>query len=65
MVNSKPDLGDNSFFELREAAAVLGVSKSTIQRWTNEGLLKCSIRKTNRRKVWSGQELVKAWTMMM
>lgn len=65
MVNSKPDLCDNSFFELREAATVLGVSKSTIQRWTTEGFLKCSIRKTNRRKVWSGQELIKVWKMMM
>ena len=48
-------------YELREAAMLLGVSKSTIQRWTKEGILKCQVRTVNNRRIWTGAELISAF----
>lgn len=48
--------------ELREAASALAVDKSTIQRWTKDGLLRCAgIKKSNNRKYWLGSELIRFW----
>jgi len=54
-------VNESSMYELRDAAELLGVSKSTIQRWSREGKLKYSIRKVNNRRVWYGSELKKCW----
>ena len=55
----KPD----AIYELKEAAAALGVSPSTIHRWTHRGLIICRYRRINKRRVWSGRELIKAWKL--
>lgn len=51
----------NARYELKAAADILGVSKSTVLRWTRQGLLKCSIRRSNGRRVWTGAELLRFW----
>lgn len=61
MKNETKDIRQEGLYELREAAEVLGVSPSTIHRWTQKGLIVCYYRKANRRRVWKGKELIKAW----
>jgi predicted site-specific integrase-resolvase len=48
-------------YELREAADALSVDKSTIQRWSHDGLLRFGIKKSNNRKFWLGSELIRFW----
>lgn len=61
MVNSEPKISPSDKYELREVAEILEVSKSTVLRWTLTGLLACSIRKANGRRVWSGASIIRAW----
>lgn len=61
MIRTPPDIPPTARLELREAVEALQVDKSTIQRWTNNGKLKCGIKKSNNRKYWLGSDLIKFW----
>jgi len=62
MTNTIPEVNPNARMELREAAEALGVDKSTIQRWTDDGRLKLGgIKQANNRKYWLGSELIRFW----
>ena len=51
MVPTLPDIEMNSRYELKDVAAILGVSPSTIHRWT----------RANNRRVWTGKEIMRIW----
>ena len=57
----QPEVIKNAYYEVREAAAVLGVSDTTLYRWTASIPLHTATRKSNGRRVWSGSELIKAY----
>ena len=61
MINTSPSVDPKGRYELKAASAALGISRSTLLRWTQQGYLKCSIRKSNKRKVWAGEDLIKFW----
>ena len=61
MTNTKPKVDENAKLELREAAHVLDVSPSTIQKWTAAGKLKCGMKRLNGRKFWLGRDIIRAW----
>lgn len=65
MTKTEPNVKPTDRFELREAAEVMEVDKSTILRWTNKGLLSCRIRRSNNRRFWTGAELVRFWRACM
>lgn len=61
MITTTPNINPAARLELREAAAALEVDKSSIQRWTSIGRLRCGIKKSNGRKFWTGAELIRFW----
>lgn len=61
MTTTKPIIDPSARLELRDAAAALGVTKSTILRWSAEGRLACGVKKCNGRRFWTGSELIKFW----
>jgi len=61
MIIEIPNINPLGRYELRDAAKALQVNKSTINRWTNAGLLCCQLRKANGRRVWAGSELIRFW----
>lgn len=61
MTKIEPKVEMTGRYELRDAAAVLEVDKSTILRWTRDGKINCGVRRSNKRKFWLGAELVKLW----
>ncbi len=65
MTKSQPNVSPTYKYELREAAKALDVSTSTIVKWTNKGILRASTRRANGRRVWSGEELIRAWKATM
>lgn len=65
MINEEPKININGWFELREVSSILGVSKSTILRWTRKNLMMCRYRRLNRRRIWSGKEIIKIWRMII
>lgn len=66
MVSNIPSVEPTAKFELREVAALLGASKSSVARWTSLGMLRCGgIRRSNHRKFWTGSEILRFWRAEM
>lgn len=61
MVADEPDVIPSARYTARETAQYLGVSPSTVRRWTRIGLMRCNYRRINRRPVWTGEEIIRAW----
>lgn len=61
MINTTPNVEPTGRYELKAAAEALGVDRSTILRYTNQGLLKCTIKRSNHRRCWTGAELIRFW----
>jgi len=61
MTSREPHINPSDLYQLKEAAAILGVAQSTLHRYEKEGICKASIRRTNGRRVWKGSELIRCW----
>ena len=61
MTTNTPKVKPDDKYELRETAQLLGVHATTVLRWTRIGLLRCSIRRINGRRVWTGKEILSFW----
>lgn len=65
MTHTEPQVALNGWYELKEAAAALGVSKSTLTRAMNSTdrnrSIPFKIRRSNGRRIISGQALVNYW----
>ena len=61
MINEMPHVSDSARYSITEAAALLGVARSTLQRWVNNGTIDCGFRKTNCRKFFTGKEIKRVW----
>ena len=61
MISTSPTVIPTARYELRYVAKALGVAPSTVLRWTRQGKMHCSFRKTNHRRVWTGSEIIRIW----
>lgn len=61
MVTNEPNVQYLERYSLAMTAKILGVSPSTIKRWTRAGKMKCSHRQINNRPTWSGEEILRVW----
>lgn len=61
MVSIVPQVEKNGRYELQAAANALGVNKATLLRYTHQGKIKAGIKRANRRRYWTGAELIRFW----
>lgn len=61
MVSTKPVCDPDGRYTQKEAAALLGVDRHTVKRYEDDGYIKFKIRKAGRRKVTTGQQILKCW----
>lgn len=61
MVTNEPDIAATARLGICDAARLLGVHRTTLARWTEQGLVKCGIRRTNGRIFYTGRALVSLW----
>lgn len=64
MTTTRPNVKPEALYQLGEAATLLGIGQSTLHRYTERGLCKASIRRSNGRRVWKGAELLKLWNIV-
>lgn len=62
MIKEQPQVEPKAKYELRDAAKVLEVSKSSIAKWTEKGLLRARRKRVNGRRFWTGAELLRLWS---
>jgi predicted site-specific integrase-resolvase len=61
MIAFEPQVENSARYSLRDTARVLGVSPSTVIRWTRAGHMRCTYRAINHRPTWSGAEIKRIW----
>ena len=61
MVHDEPKVNKEGRYSVDETCAALGISRSTLRRHTNKGVIRCGIRRSNTRKFYTGSEIVRYW----
>lgn len=64
MVKTQPTVDFDGKYQITDTANALGVHVSTVDRWTRSGIMTCTVRRANGRRVWSGKEIVRVWRAM-
>lgn len=61
MTQIQPNVFPEGRYELKQAAEALKIDRSTLLRYTHRGKIRCNIRKSNGRRVWTGAEIIRFW----
>lgn len=61
MVNEPPKVCKEGRYNVKETAAILGVSARTIRRHTEAHLINCGYRKSNGLPFYLGSEILRYW----
>jgi hypothetical protein len=65
MIATEPKVNPAGLYELKEAAAALGIDRSTLTRAANrtENGIRYSIRRSNHRRVFRGIDIINYWRL--
>lgn len=61
MTTTKPNVDENGKYSIGETAKALEVSRQTVKRYADNGMLKCGIWRHNGRKFFYGSEIIRFW----
>lgn len=61
MTTTRPDINPEGLYELKDAAAALAISRSTLHRMTERGDIKARVRRVNGHRIWKGSDLIRLW----
>lgn len=64
MVSNYPNLPENARFSIRETSELLGIHRDTLRKYSDEGIIKYGVRRTNMRKFYLGSEINRCWKAM-
>lgn len=56
-----PEINATDQLSIGEAAAVLGVHRNTMRRYTEQGLIKCRFRRVTKRRFYLGADILRFW----
>lgn len=62
--STEPKLDHRAGYPIGEAAAILGLSRSTMTKYANLGLVRYSVDCVSGRKIFRGEALLKLWRRM-
>lgn len=62
MVNEKPNVKATNRYNVQEACKILGITRKTLLKYTNNGLIECGVRKATNRKFYTGLSLQTFWS---
>lgn len=61
MTVTEPAVIASGRYPVGEASKILGIDRKTLYRHTTEGLIKCGFRRANRRRFYTGSEILRYW----
>lgn len=61
MIATEPKVAQTARYSLEETAELLGVHPNTVIRYVKSGKLRYGVRRTNRRKFYTGFEILRFW----
>lgn len=64
MYVTKPEVVPDGLYGMGQAAAALGINRSTLRKYANDGLIRMRVKKCNGRRYATGRQIVKLWEDM-
>lgn len=61
----KPKVIEDARYSVREVTQMLGISRSTLYRYTEKGIVKCGRRRTNGRPFYTGMSVLQLWIAVL
>lgn len=61
ITSTEPRVSANGRYSINETCNLLGIHRNTLLRYTEQGIIKCGIRRSTMRKFYSGMEILKFW----
>ncbi len=61
MIATEPQVSPSGLYELKAAAAALGIDRSTLSRAAQTGKIKYTIRRCNNRRAFHGNDILRYW----
>lgn len=61
LTSLEPEVSDNGRYTIGETCKILKLSFNTIKKYTDQGAIRCGIRKSNGRKFYTGAEIKRFW----
>ena len=61
LTRTRPEVEPKALYGMCDAARVLAVDRSTVDRYINELGIQCLIRKANRRRYLTGRQILRIW----
>lgn len=65
MTNERPDVHADGRYSINEVTALLGISRSTLRRYTDKGIVKCGRRRSNGRPFYTGRDIIQLWMAVL
>ncbi|RRC99058.1 helix-turn-helix domain-containing protein [Prevotella sp. OH937_COT-195] len=65
MITTRPNVEYKGLYSQAQAARALGVDRHTIARYVKQGYINVRVRRTDRKTVIPGGEILKAWGGMV
>lgn len=65
MITTRPNVEYKGLYSQAQAARALGVDRHTIARYVKQGYINVRVRRTDRKTVIPGSEILKAWGSMV
>ena len=61
IVSNEPQISDTDRYSIGETCKILNLNNKTVLKYTDQGAFKCSFRKTNSRRFYTGLDIKKFW----
>lgn len=62
LTSTEPNVTPKGRYPIGMAAELLGISRNTLRRYTEKGMIKCGFRKTARPlRFYTGSEIIRFW----
>ena len=58
---TEPVVAADGRYSVSQTCTALGIHRNTLQRYTEQGLIKCGFRRESARKFYKGSEIVRFW----
>lgn len=58
---TEPVVASDGRYSVSQTCLALGIHRNTLQRYTEQGLIKCGFRRESARKFYKGSEIVRFW----
>lgn len=65
MTSTRPNVYEDGRYSIGEVTAMLGISRSTLRRYTDNGVIKCGRRRTNGRPFYTGRAVLQLWMAVL